>query len=118
MASSPPGVKAWRLAAWLLSLVVFGAQIAIERRRRLGRVSVAVSVALGVAIGAFVLAALGPFRSHWGDPSRLKLALLSLAAWPVLTGVLAFLVALIAGFILDRFATDDHPTRSALPNEQ
>jgi len=118
MASSPSGVKAWRLAAWLLSLAIFGVQIAIERRRRLGRVSVAVSVALAVAIGAFVLAALGPLRSHWGDPSRLKLALLSLVAWPVLTGIPAFLVALTAGFFLDRFATDDHPTRSALPNEQ
>jgi hypothetical protein len=118
MASSPSGVKAWRLAAWLLSLAIFGVQFAIERRRRLGRVNVALSVALAVAIGAFVLAVLGPLRSHWGDPSRLKLALLSLVAWPVLTGIPAFLVALIAGFILDRVTTGARPAQSALPNER
>lgn len=104
MASSPTGVKGWRLAAWLLSLVIFSAHLAGERRREVRRVSVATSVAVAVALGAFVLAALGPFRSHLNDSSRLKLALLSLAAWPLLTGVPAFAVALFASFVLDRIS--------------
>jgi len=95
IASSPAGVKAWRLAAWLLSLGVFATHIVSERRRQLPPVSVATSVALAVALGAFVVAALGPFRAHLGDPSRLKLALLSLIAWPLLTGIPAFVVALL-----------------------
>lgn len=102
MASSPTGVKTWRLAAWLLSLGIFGTHIAVERRRQLRAVSVATSVALAVALGAFVVAALGPFRAHWGDPSRLRLAMLSLVAWPLLTGIPAFGVALVVGVVLDR----------------
>ena len=112
MASSPSGVKAWRLLAWLLSLVIFGVHFAIERRRGPRAVTVAMNVALAVALGAFVLAAVGPLRSHWGDPSRVKLAFLSLVAWPMLTGIPAFLVALVASSVLDR-ATAAQKTRSA-----
>ena len=101
-ASSPSGVKAWRLAAWLLSLGIFGVHIAIERRRQLSSISIATSAALAVALGACIVAALGPFRSHWSDPSRLKLALLSLVAWPLLTGIPAFAVALLVVSVLDR----------------
>ena len=112
MASSPSGVKGWRLVAWLLSLAIFSVHFAIERRRSTRGVSVAVRVALGVALGAFVLAAVGPLRSHWSDPSRMKVALLSLVAWPVLTGIPAFLVALVASSVLDR-ATAAQKTRGA-----
>ena len=100
--SSSAAGKAWRLAAWLLSLVVFGVHFAIERDRHPRRVRVAARVALAVAIGAFGVAALGPIRTHWGEPARLKLVLLSLVAWPVLTGVPAFVVALLGGIVLDR----------------
>lgn len=101
-AVSRTGVQAWRLAAWLLSLVVFGVHLASEHRRQAGRVTTAARVALAVALGAFGLAALGPVRSHWSDPHLMKIAVLSLAAWPVVTGVPAFMVALIIGFFLDR----------------
>jgi hypothetical protein len=101
MASSPGAVKGWRVAAWLLSLGVFGVHFASERRRHSRALAVAARVALGVAIGAMALAAFGPLRTHWGEPSRLKLAFLSVVAWPLLTGVPAFLVALIGGRVLD-----------------
>jgi hypothetical protein len=48
------------------------------------------------------VAVLGPVRAHWGEPSRLKLVLLSIVAWPVITAVPAFVVALIGGIVLDR----------------
>ena len=112
MAPSSAGVKGWRFAAWLLSLVVFAVHFAIERHRDARRVSVAARVALAVAIGAFGVAALGPFRMHWGEPARLKLAMLSLVAWPLLTGIPAFVVALIGNIVLDRLAGGTHASRS------
>ncbi|MDE3152034.1 MAG: hypothetical protein KGL93_07275 [Gemmatimonadota bacterium] len=104
-ASSPAGVKAWRLAAWLFSLAVFGIHLAIERGRGGRRLSVAIHVACAVALGACALAALGPVRGHWGEPHFLKLTALSLVAWPILTGVPAFAVALVVGVVLDRAET-------------
>ena len=118
MASSPSGVKGWRLVAWLLSLAVFSFHFVVERRRATRGVSLAVAVALGVAIGALGVAALGPVRSHWGDKSRLKLALLSLVAWPLLTGIPAFLVALTGSFVLDRLTTGAGSSEAILPNER
>ena len=115
-ASSPTGVKAWRLAAWLLSLGIFVAHIVSERRRQLSRTSAATSVALAVALGAFVVAALGPFRSHWSDPSRLKLAMLSLVAWPLLTGIPAFALALFVNLVLDRLPAIS-PSSAATSND-
>ncbi len=94
MATSPTGVKAWRLVAWLLSLVVFGIHFKVARSRGMRRSSVAAPVALAVAIGALGVAALGPVRGHWGEPHLFKLVLLSLIAWPVLAGVPAFVAAL------------------------
>lgn len=111
-ASSSVTVKGWRVAAWLLSLAVFGIHFAVERGRGERRVSVAVQVALAVAIGALGLAALGPVRTHWGEPARLKLVALSLLLWPILTGTPAFVAALLGGFVLDRAAGRIQQSRS------
>ena len=94
----------WRLAAWLLSLAVFLGHLVYERFR-LGKSTrdAAARVALAVAFGAFILAVAGPVRSHWHANDLWRTAVLSLIAWPVLTGVPAFLAALAAGAILDRF---------------
>ena len=96
--------KGWRLAAWVLSVMVFSIHFAIERQHHQRPVRVATRVALAVAIGAFGVAALGPVRMHWGEPTRGKLVLLSLVAWPILTGVPAFVVALVGAVALDRLA--------------
>ena len=104
MIGAPGSVKGWRAAAWLLSLAVFVIHFASERRHRARPLSIALHVALGVAIAAVVVAAFGPLRAHWAEPARFRLALLSVVAWPVLTGVPAFLVALTGSVLLDRFA--------------
>lgn len=101
MTSSPAGVKGWRLAAWLLSLGVVARHFTSERRHGQRALNVAARVALGVALGALLLAAFGPVRTHWGEPSRFEVAALSLVASPLLTGLPAFLVALIGGRVLD-----------------
>ncbi|HSQ30423.1 MAG TPA: hypothetical protein VLN49_11270 [Gemmatimonadaceae bacterium] len=115
-ASSPTGVQAWRLAAWLLSLAVFGVHLAIERGRHEHRPGaarhIASQVALAVALGALGVAALGPMRSHWREPHMVRLALLSLVAWPVLTGVPAFAVAWMLVLILDRLGVRTRASRS------
>jgi len=96
------GAKVWRLAAWVLSLVVFVLHLAFEHSQSASPKTVALRVALGVALGAFGVAALGPMRAHWGEPERARLAALSLVAWPIITGVPAFGVSLIAAYALDR----------------
>jgi hypothetical protein len=93
----------WRFAGWALSFVVFAVHLIYERRRRSKSPATAAwHVAVAVGVGAFVLAIVGPVRSHWGTDDFGRAALLSLLLWPVVTGVPAFLVALIAGSGLGR----------------
>lgn len=98
-------VRAWRLAAWAVSAVGFAAHIAYERLRlRSSPVSAALHVALAAALGAFGLAVGANIHSlsvGSGDRHR-QLLLLSLAIWPVITAVPAFLVALGANVGLRR----------------
>jgi hypothetical protein len=100
--SSSAAVKGWRAAAWVLGLATFAIHFIVARGRHLTHSVVALQLGVAVAVGALGLAALGPLRSHWHDPSRFKLALLSVVAWPLLTGVPAFVTALLAGVLLDR----------------
>jgi hypothetical protein len=102
-APSPQMRTVWRLAAWLLSLVAFASHIAYERfRLRSGVRATATHVAAAVALGAFLLAAAGPVRSHWGAADFWRVSVLSLPLWPILTGAPAFLAALVAGAVLRR----------------
>src|SRR5689334_4646803 len=110
--ASVTGGKTWRIAAWLFSLAVFALHFAFERRKRAERLGLATRLALGVALGALVVAALGPVRAHWAEASRTKLVLLSLIAWPILTGVPAFLVAWVGGFLFDRMGAATPRQRS------
>lgn len=100
--SPAAAVTAWRLVAWLLSLVVFGVHFVYERGRAPRRLTVAARVGIAVALGALGVAILGPVRSHWADPSRSKLIVLTIIAWPLLAGAPAFAAALIGGAVFDR----------------
>jgi hypothetical protein len=92
-----------RLAAWALSLIVFLGHVGHERLRVLNTAKqAALHAAAAVALGALILAAVGPVRSHWNATDFWRTALLSLALWPILTSVPAFLAALVAGSILGR----------------
>ena len=102
-AASPRAVTAWRLAAWLLSLAAFLAHLVYDRMKPdSSSASSARHVAAAVALGAFLLAAVGPVRSHWGAPNFWRVAALSIVVWPVLTGIPAFVAALVAGSIIGR----------------
>ena len=91
-----------RLAAWALCLLVFIGHFAVEWRQHHRARKVAAIVATAVALGAVAVAALGPLRSHWHDPMRGRLIALSLLAWPLVTGVPAYVISFIAGTVLER----------------
>jgi hypothetical protein len=98
-------VQAWRLGAWVVSLIGFAAHIAYERFRLQNPAgSAALHVALAVALGAFGLAVGANIHSlSTGSPSQHRqLLLLALLIWPVITALPAFLVALGTSAVLAR----------------
>jgi len=96
-------VRVWRLAAWLVSGVVYAVHIAYEHfgRRDAARVA-AGRVALGVALGAFGLAVAAMLHSRSSAPVVRPVWLLALVLWPAFTGLPAFLGAWVAAAILSR----------------
>jgi len=97
--------QAWRLAAWGVSAMAFGAHLAYERfRLKTSPAPAALHIALAVALGAFGLAAGATIHSLViGATARhTQLLLLSLGIWPVITAVPAFLVALGSSVALAR----------------
>lgn len=95
----------WRLLAWLVSGVVYLAQIGYLRLQ-VGRSTplTAWQAALAAAVGAFGLAVVGPARVALVEGRGGSLWLLALVLWPLITGVPAFLVAYAAAALLGRLA--------------
>lgn len=87
----------------MASGVAFAAHIAYEHFELRNPPRVAAShAAFAVAVGALGLAVAGMIHSLWaGTPLRLAW-LLALVAWPAITAVPAFLVALAASALLAR----------------
>jgi len=98
-------VKAWRLAAWVVSAVAYSAHIAYEHFR-LGNtpLSAARHVAFAVALGAFGLAVGANIHSlRLSSPHEHRhLLLLALGLWPLFTVVPAFFCALTTSWLLSR----------------
>ena len=91
-----------RLGAWLLSALAFAAHIGNEIFRRHNSVrATAFHVSLAVAIGAFLLALAATINAtmvavhapYWRH-------LIALVAWPAVTAIPAFMMALVAGVLL------------------
>jgi hypothetical protein len=103
----------WRLSALALSLIVFVSHLRYERVK-LGSVTktAAFHTAVAVAVGAFALAVIGPARSHWGAGDFSRSVGLSLVLWPVLAGVPAFVVAIVAGSLFARAAERERSTQT------
>lgn len=98
-------VQMWRLGAWLLSAVLYGTHILYERfgARNAPR-SAALHVGLAVAVGGLGLAVAANFHSLSVGASthQRSLLLIALVAWPVITGLPAFLMAWVLSAILAR----------------
>lgn len=85
----------WRLLAWLISVAVFAAHIGYEHFRvRSSPVRTALHASLAVGLGAFGLAAAANIHAQMSGSSHRSSLALSLVAWPILTGVPAFVFAL------------------------
>ena len=98
--------QAWRLAAWAVSGLAYAGHIGYERfRLHDPPPRAALYVALAVALGAFGLAVGANIHalSVGSSAQHQRLLRLSLAIWPVMTAVPAFLVALVINVGLARW---------------
>ena len=105
-------VQAWRYAAWITSAIVYATHIWYEYfRQRNSAKSTALHVATAVAIGGLGLAIGAFFHSLFDQPnySRWRFGL-ALLLWPILTGLPAFVVALLITFLLSRFRSSTPQT--------
>jgi hypothetical protein len=84
----------WRLAAWVISAAAFAAHIGYEHvRLRSSPGTTALHTSLAVALGAFALAVAANVHAQVVSSYRPSHAV-ALVAWPVLTALPAFVVAL------------------------
>src|SRR4030095_4170719 len=94
--SSNRGVVAWRIASFVVSLVAFAIHIGYEHFSVVNRPPiVALHTSLAVAFGGFLLALAANINSFRVANSKHGLLALALIIWPVMTGIPAFVVALI-----------------------
>ncbi len=92
--------QVWRLAAWLLSAVVYAGHIWHERGRGGASASTALRAASAVAVGGFLLAVAASVHALAGGRAHVGPQLVALVAWPVLLAVPAFLIAWAASAAL------------------
>jgi hypothetical protein len=100
-------VPMWRLAAWVASAALYAAHIAYEHfRLRNSSRSTALHVAVAVAIGGFGLAVAAIIHSLFAPPNytRWRFAI-ALVAWPIITGLPAFIVAVAIAWVLAHLPT-------------
>ena len=101
---SHQAVVMWRLAAWLVSAAAFAAHLGYEHfRLRNPPLRAALHVAVAVALGAFLLAVWVIVHAHWvASNHQSPRAPWALVVFPVVTGVPAFVVALVVVAVLAR----------------
>ena len=86
---------AWRLAAWILSGVLFTLHIRFERTRFHSTAkTTAMRTSLAVGLGAFLIAVVAIARTRV-NPAPISLRLLALVLFPLITMLPAFLVAFV-----------------------
>lgn len=94
----------WRQAAWLVSTAAFALHIGYEHfRQRNSPRSTALHASLAAALGAFALAVAANVHALWVGSGNQSLLAIALVAWPALTAVPAFVVALAVAAGLARW---------------
>jgi hypothetical protein len=89
-------VRLWRLAAWLASATVGAAHLVYEHFRLKSSPRVTALHAAGaVALGAFGLALAANIHDFGAVSGYRPRMLIALVAWPLLTAVPAFIIALV-----------------------
>ena len=93
----------WRLGAWLTCALAFAIHIALEQFRfRNSPPRTALHTSAAVSLGAFGLAVAANIHALRAGSGNQRLLTLALVIWPIITGVPAFIVALVAAALLTR----------------
>jgi hypothetical protein len=99
-AGSSQARQAWRLAAWVISAIVFAAHIYYEQvRLRSSPRTTAWHAALAVGLAGFGLAVSASMHGH---ATNHPFPVSALVIWPVMTALPAFMVALVVAVVLSR----------------
>ena len=95
----------WRLGAWIACGLAYAAHIAYEHfRLHSSTFATALRVAMAVALGAFLLAIAATIHAATvSSHAPLWQFLIALVAWPIITALPAFIVALAIAVVLARF---------------
>jgi hypothetical protein len=111
---------AWRWAAWIVSGTLFGAHILYEQvRLSTSPKFAALHASAAAAVGAFGLAVAANVHAYFVSAHEHALMLaLSLAIWPLMTALPAFVVALVAALLFARVQRSAPFRTSALPDER
>ena len=92
-------VVAWRVASFVVSAIAFAIHIGYEHFTLANRpVTVALHTSLSVALGAFGLALAANIYAIRVPSASHRLLAIALVVWPLMTGIPAFVVALISAF--------------------
>lgn len=93
----------WRLGAWLICALAFVIHIGLEHfRYRNSPHRIALHVSASVSLGALALAVAANIHALRAGTGNQRLLVLALVIWPIITGVPAFIVALVAAALLAR----------------
>ena len=92
-----PSIQFWRLAAWIVSALVFAVHLGFEHfKLEQSRLRIALNTATAVAFGGFVLAVAATSHALLvTEHAPYFRFVIALVAWPIITGAPAFLVALV-----------------------
>ena len=92
-----PSIQFWRRAAWVASALVYILHVVCEHfRLRRSTATTAINVGLAVAVGGFLLAVAATTHAMMvSEHAPFLRFLIALIAWPLITGVPAFLVTLV-----------------------
>ena len=91
----------WNRLGFVASAIAFALHIGYEHfRLHNSSLTAAWHVSLAVALGAFALAVSANVNGYRVGSSNKGLLAFALLAWPVITGVPAFMVALVAATVL------------------
>ena len=90
-------VVAWRVASFVVSAIAFAIHIGYEHFTLANRpVKVALHTSLSVALGAFGLALAANIYAIGIPSASHRLLAIAMVVWPLMTGIPAFVVALIS----------------------
>ena len=93
----------WRLGAWLICALAFAIHIGLEHfRYRNSPKRTAFHAAAAVSLGALALAVAANIHALRAGSGNQRLLTLALVIWPIITGVPAFILAMVAAVVLTR----------------